>query len=140
MPTTPIQRFTNDRLLPMYVGPDHPETNVALAPSIVYLKGTILGEITATPGTFAAYASGNVNGSETPKSILDRACATDAAGNITYGATPTGGVNGETHLTVPAFFGGAFKTSELVGLDANAATKLGGHLVNGTLADGIYSF
>ena len=139
MPTSPSQTFTNDRLMNFYSDVPHQQQAVRLKPSTVFAKATILGEI-GTTGVFAAYASGNADGTETPKCILDRACATDASGNITFGATATGGYNGETHPTAPAFFNGSFRTTELVGFDANAATKLGGHLVSGSIADGVYTF
>lgn len=140
MPTTPVNTFSAAVLVPMYPTPPSACQPVKLGNSLTLAKGTVLGEVTATPGTFKAYASGNVDGSETPKCILQYDSATDASGNITFGTTAVGGEFGETHKVAPAYYGGAFKTSELVGFDANAATKLGGHLVSGTVADGVYAF
>ena len=140
MATTPVNTFSAAVLVPMYATPPHAIQPDKLATSDVLAKGTVVGEATATPGTFKAYASGNVDGSETPKGFLQYDCATDASGNITFGTAATGGEFGETHKTAPVYFAGVFKTSELVGFDANAATKLGGHLVSGTVADGVYAF
>lgn len=140
MASSPTYTYSEDQLIPMYPNIPHPVQPVKLAASTVFPKGCVIGEVTATPGTFKPYASGNADGSETPKCILQYPCATDASGNITFGGAATGGEHGETFKSAPAFMGGAFKTSELSGFDANAADKLGGHLVSGTVANGVYSF
>lgn len=145
MPTTATNTYSVDRLVPVYNAEDALRINVKLPASVTYAKGTILGEVTATPGTYAAYASGSSDGSQTPKCILEYACATDASGNITLGTTASGGPFGETLLAAPAYFQGAFKTAELVqsgagAIDANAVTKLGAHLVSGTIVDGVIVF
>ncbi|MEA2573945.1 MAG: hypothetical protein QOH93_1243 [Chloroflexia bacterium] len=139
MPQNPSKTFSNARLIPFYPGVPHPQQAVRLKPSTVFEQGRLVGEI-GTTGVFSPYDADNEDGTEIPKGIVDRPCATDAQGEITYGAAATGGPSGETHLTVPAYFGGAFKTTDLVGLDENAATVLGGHLISGSIADGIYSF
>jgi hypothetical protein len=142
MPTAATTTYSGNRLVPVYNAEDALRQPVKLPASVVYAKGTVLGELTATPGTFKAYTSGASDGSQIPKSILEYACATDASGNITLGGAATGGQFGETRLVVPAYFTGAFKTAELVqtgagAIDANAVTVLGAHLVSGTLADGV---
>lgn len=87
-------------------------------------------------GTFAAYAAGNTDGSQNPTCILKFPCATDASGQITYGTVAGGGEWGQSSISTPAYFGGYFRTQELVGLDANAVTKLG-KLSSGTIASGV---
>jgi hypothetical protein len=62
MPTSPSQTFTNDRLMNFYSDVPHPQQAVRLKPSTVFPKGCTLGEI-GTTGVFAAYASGNADGS-----------------------------------------------------------------------------
>lgn len=94
----------------------------------------------ATAGTFKTYASGNSDGSQTPKCILPYDVVTDAAGFISFCDTATGGIWGEKTFDIDVWISGAFYTSELVGLDANAVTKMGGLLVSGTIAAGIYKF
>jgi hypothetical protein len=89
-----------------------------------------------TGGTFAAYAAGNTDGSQNPKCILKHPSATDAFGNVTLGGTAGGGEWGQAYSYAQAYFSGFFRTKDLVGLDAGAATALGG-LSSGTLADGI---
>lgn len=133
MPTAATTTWSAaNRLDPVFNPEDAKEIDVALAASLTYVKGTVLGEVTATPGTFKPYASGNVDGSEIPKLILRYACVTDASGNITLL-----GEQGQTYKAVPAFMNGFFKTSELTGMDANAVTKLGAALVSGNLTTGI---
>lgn len=87
-------------------------------------------------GTFKAYTAGASDGSQAPKCILAYDCVTDASGNITWG----GSEFGQTRKSAPAYFQGTFRTDEIVGLDAAALTALGGHLVNGTVGFGIFTF
>jgi hypothetical protein len=87
-------------------------------------------------GTYAAYASGNGDGTQVAKCILPYACATDASGNITMGATASGGFWQQTSPSIDAYFKGHFDTTQLVGLDAAGAANLG-RLVSGTAAAGV---
>jgi len=136
MATTPITTFTSQTLIPMFDGEDALQIPVSLPASVTYAAGTVLGELTATPGTYKAYASGNADGSQVPKVILKYACATDASGNITIGTTNAGGMWGETQLNAPAYFAGTFRLADLVGLDANAVTVLGARFITGSIAAG----
>jgi hypothetical protein len=89
-----------------------------------------------TGGTYTAYAAGNTDGSQTAKCILKYPCATDAFGNVTLGTTAGGGEWGQAYSYAQVYFTGFFRCQDLVGLDAAAATALGG-LVSGTVANGI---
>jgi len=130
------------RLDPLYNPEDAIAQHVALAAG-TYVRGTVLGEVTATPGTYKAYAAANADGSQNPAMLLMYSCVVDASGNVTLGNSPTGGggefgqFNGKS---VPAYMGGIFRTQELVGLDANAVTKLSGRLLEGTVAAGQFTF
>lgn len=142
MPTSPTNIYGLQRLVPVYPLPDVARQPVKLPASVVYARGTVLGEVTATPGTFKAYASGNVDGSQTARCILEYDCATDASGNITFGGTAGVEPYGITRPVAPAYFIGSFKTAELVqsgagAIDAGAVTSMGAHLISGTLADGV---
>ena len=65
-----VNAFSNRKLEPMF-RPDKVEVNnIKLTASTTYAAGTILGEVTATPGTYKTYASGNSDGSQYPKCIL----------------------------------------------------------------------
>jgi head decoration protein D len=145
MAASATNTYSADELIPMYPDVPHPMQPVKLPASVTYPKGTVLGEVTATPGTFKAYDDAAVDGTATARCILQRACATDASGNITFGTSATGDAFGQTHKSAPAFFGGSFKTSDLKqsgagAIDAAAVTDLGGHLISGTLSNGVLVF
>jgi hypothetical protein len=133
MPTSATQQYSGVRLDP-YMDPDLARAfNVQLPNSVTYAAGTVLGEITASPGTFKAYASGSVDGSQNPRAILIYACTTDASGNITIP-----GEFGVTLKSVPAFYTGVFRSEDLTGLDATALTNNGTwKLIEGTTTAGI---
>jgi hypothetical protein len=95
---------------------------------------TAVAGVAGTPGTFGPYASGNSDGSQNPKCILRYDCITDSAGLISLGDT-AGGEWGHKMKSIDAWFDGTFRTEDLVGLDANAVTKLG-RLLNGTIYHG----
>lgn len=110
-------------------------------------SGTTIASTTAgvavTPGQYKAYASGNSDGSQIPKCILMRACQSDASGNITESSTSgqAGGQWGQTYLVTDAYYTGAFRVADIIGLDANAVTVLGGRFIQGKLSDdGIFVF
>jgi len=129
MPTTPFQTYSLTRLDPVYDSVvQSSEINVNLAASTTYARGQVLGEITATPGTYKPYASANTDGSQVAKLLLRYPCTTDALGNIT-----STGELGVTDKSIDAFKRGEFRIEELVGLDANAVTNLGGHIVAGAV-------
>lgn len=136
MPTTAIATFGAGRVDPLKDPKDGDIEVINLKVSTTFAAGTILGEVTATPGTYAPYASGNVDGSQNPTHVLQYACVTDASGNITFGAGPAGTSEwGQTFKGAPAYRSGEFNCADLVGLDANAVTKLG-RLVQGTVSSG----
>jgi hypothetical protein len=92
---------------------------------------------TTTGSTAAQYSFYNAAGSGTPTCILKYGCATDAAGAVTFGAQAGGAyMTGVTYPYAMAYFGNTFATQDLVGLDTNAATKLG-RLSSGTVSAGI---
>jgi Bacteriophage lambda head decoration protein D len=132
VPTTPTNTFSAVGLEP-YFDPEGAKLyNVKLPNSVTLLKGTLLGELTASPGTFKTYANANADGSEVAKAILQYDVSVDSSGNHMVG----GGEHGETLKYAPAYFAGTFRTTELVGLDAPALTDLG-RLISGSLADGV---
>lgn len=93
--------------------------------------------ITGQPlGTYKAYNDSNSDGSQTAAGILQYDCATDSSGNITLGTASGGGNFQQTQKIAPMYINGAFYTSELTGLDANAVADLG-RLIEGTVTTGI---
>jgi hypothetical protein len=107
---------------------------VALATG-TYPAGQVIGELTATPGTFAAYAAANSDGSQVAKMILRYAYIANADGTVNPGNAAAGEL-GQTERGAIAWRAGAFKTVDVVGLDANAVGQLG-KLARGTVADGL---
>lgn len=103
--------------------------------STVIAKGTVVGEITASPGVVKAYATGNVDGSQNPIGIMQYDVASDASGNITLGGAAGASEWGQTSKGCPVYTRGKFATADLVGLDAGGAAKLG-RLVRGSVTDG----
>lgn len=133
MPTTAIQQYSGSRLEPYMDAEDALCIDVQLPASATYAAGTVLGELTATQGTYKAYASGNADGSQNPKAILVYAATVDGSGNITLP-----GEFGATVKAVPVYIAGTFATADLTGLDATALTNSGGwRLIEGTVTAGI---
>jgi hypothetical protein len=144
MPTTAVQTYSNTRLDPLM----DPLTafrgivNVGLKASTTFTKGMVLGEITASPGVYGPYATGAGDGTANAAVILQYDCVTDASNNIT--------VMGEwavTRKSAPVYTHGTFSLADIVttgtgALDAGAVTKLGGRIVQGTIASasGIFTF
>lgn len=135
MPTTHVDSYTNDRLVPMYGPEENFRLSVKLADG-TYAKGTVLGEVTASPGTYKAYNNANADGSQTARLILARACVV-ASGVITFNTSNGSGTNGFTQRTVDAYRGGTFKSTDLVGLDAAGVTDFGAKFLQGDLTSGI---
>ncbi len=138
MPTSPISTYGAGRVDPLRYSDDVIMKAVNLKASTTFPQGTILGEITATPGTYGPYASGNSDGSQNPALILQYACVTDALGNITLGTGAAGQEWSQTSKGAPCYVpnGQVWSCADLVGLDANAVTKLGGVLLEGTVSAG----
>lgn len=143
MPTTATTIYGYARLVPMYEPEEDCEIPVNLPVSVSYAKGTVLGELTASPGTAKAYTDANSDGSGVAKYLLPMDCATDASGNITVGSLTAGAAPfGMTAKSVGVYARGTFKTAELVqsgagAVDAAALADLGAHLMYGTIADGV---
>jgi hypothetical protein len=137
MPTTPVATFGAGRVDPLKSPDECIVEVVGLKASTTFAAGTLIGEITASPGTYGPYATGNVDGTQNPTHILMYACITDASGNVTLGSSVAAGAGewGQTQKGAPAYASGEFSCVDLVGLDAGAVTKLG-RLIQGTVSSG----
>lgn len=138
MPTSATYTYSGGRVDPAMNAGDAMASmlRVKLKASITYAAGTVLGEVTATPGTYGPYASANVDGTQNASVILTRAVTTDASGNITN-ANEWGAVESD----VSVYTLGQFRIQDLVGLDANAVTKMGGRITEGAIGgNGIFTF
>ena len=112
MSNTAVNTFGNQKLEPYYAGVPHVLESVKLPASVTYPRGTLLGELTATPGTFSAYAAANSDGSQFPKAILSFDVTTDASGNAMIAGLAPFGLQAATP-TAPAYFAGAFRCEDL---------------------------
>lgn len=131
-----IQTYSYKQVTPLYASDEAMRRAVALKPSTTFLAGTLLGEITATPGVFGAYASGNVDGTQNPNRLLPFDCITDASGNITKGTGIVAGAGpyGITELTADCYVSGVFLIAEIPNQDAAGLAKAGRILGNGEFA------
>ena len=147
MPTsTQAQKFSNYKLEPAQNPGMAMIRNVKLPVSVSYKAGTLVGEVSATPGTFKAYASGSVDGSQIVKGILVYDVATDASGNVslTQTAGNVGGEFGQQQPYAGIYIRGMFYTQDLPqsgagSIDAASMTTTGSQLIlkNGTTALGM---
>jgi hypothetical protein len=133
VPTAPVHTFSGNKLIPYYRPNDALAGHFRLPNSTTLAAGTVVGELTATPGSAKAYASGNADGSQVPVGVLMYDVTVDAAGNHSWG----GGFWGETFPSAPAYVRGAFATTDLTGLDAAALTNGKWRLLHGTVASGV---
>ncbi len=131
MPSTFTTSWTATRVDPLYRPDLALAIDIAIPISTTIPKGTVMGELTASPGVFKAYASGNVDGSQVARGILVYTVTSDASGNITIE-----GEFGQTYKTCPVWVKGIFACSDLVGLDAAGLTNMGGALVRGPITVG----
>ena len=131
---TQLQSYTKNPIESAISTDDFVLMHVNLATSTTFAKGTAIAESIQTPGTFAAYSSGNTDGSANATAILPFTCSTDASGNITVGQNSD--PYGVTYKSVPAIFGGYVRTSDVASLDATLAAKLG-KIARGTTTAGI---
>lgn len=122
MPASAFRTFSGQMLMPVK-NPRGGQTEVIrLKPSTTFPFGTIVGPITATPGFYGPYASGNVDGTQNATHILMYACTTDASSNVTKGDGTAGNEWGATELGAPAYRAGYFANEDIDNLDAGLFT------------------
>ena len=141
MSNTAVNTFGNQKLEPYYSGTPHVLESVKLPASVTYPRGTLLGELTATPGTFSAYAAANTDGSQFPKAILAYDVSTDASGNALIAGLAPFGLLAATP-SAPAYFNATFRSEDLKqtgagAIDANAVTGPYMRIISGTIAAGV---
>jgi hypothetical protein len=136
MPTAAADTFVIDRVVPIMNADRARRYHVPLGVG-TYLKGTILGEITAS-GLYIAYVDAAGDGSGIARNILEYACVVDASNNITIADG-----SGATVKTAPVYMPGGgivFQGTDLVGLDASGFAELQGVILDGSLATGLLQF
>jgi hypothetical protein len=137
MPTSATDTFTIAGLVPAFQPDKTLPLSVKLVASTTYPAGCLLGEVTASPGTFGPYASGASDGTQNPKAILKYALTTDANGAFSLGQYSGARQDAE------AYFKGVFRTDDLPqsstgAINATALTNQPGwKLLEGTIATGL---
>jgi hypothetical protein len=111
-------------LIPLKEGDEAATEPIQLRPSSTYPAGQVVGEITASAGIYGIYAAANTDGTQIPTHLVMYSCVTDAQGNVYLGSTATSEW-GQSTTYMPAYRKGYFSCADLVGLDANAVTRLG---------------
>jgi hypothetical protein len=139
MPGTALYNFTNVKLEAV-MNPDLARTiAVKLKPSTTFARGTILGEITASPGVYGAYDHTANDGRQVAKCILAYDVTTDVNGNptgITFPYPPW------PDLSVPAYSSGYFSCADMANVAelAFALAQAGfARLIQGTATAGIFA-
>ena len=149
MSNTAFNVYSNQKLEPYYLTPAPAEMTIKLPVSVSYARGTLLGELTASPGTFSAYASGNTDGSQFVKALLSFDTTTDASGNCFVAAVAPYGIVASSPGSA-AYFRGAFRSEDIKGaagtgtgpgtLDANAVAGPYMKVVSGSTTAGVVVF
>jgi hypothetical protein len=142
MPTSALYSFTQDMLVSSRNPDLARQQAVKLKASTTFVKGAILGEISATPGTYNTYDPNAVDGTQLPKCILAYGVVTDASGLPTL----IGGVYPLPDNNVPAFTRGDFDCATIDTAMGDAGSLLTAaiaaanwRLTAGTAAAGIVS-
>lgn len=117
MPATYTNRYTHDKLEPAIFPEDVRSIVVNLAVSTTFVKGQVLGRVTAS-GLYDDYNDAAVDGLEVARAIMPYACSTDASGNVSFGDIGSG------EKTVDVYVAGCFKESDLTGWNAAAAVDM----------------
>lgn len=116
--------------MPLMVATSALTAGVGATPTVAVAATTAGNRV----GLWGHYSDAANDGREVAKAIAQYSFRTDNMGRVVYATgSPE---HGDYHTNAPAYFKGSFKTSELVGLDANAVADLG-RLSMGTLTDGV---
>lgn len=140
MPTAAFNTFTGKKLVPAINPAQSAVMEIKIGASKTLLNGTIMAEVTATPGIFDAYASGGAGGLGVPKGVLMYDVTTDGSGNITNLSGPFASVPADTN--VPMYVKGVFFTTDIVGSPAIIGTAITdglGKLLQGSTTTGLYT-
>lgn len=133
MPTSATNYYSAAKLEPAYA-PECAQTDRFKVASGTYVKGTVLGFVSAT-GAVKAYADGNNDGSQTAAVIAQYDMYSDGT-NVSI--TSAGALlPGETATTAPCYIAGFFKCSDLTGLDANGITDMRARLIGANTTSGV---
>lgn len=132
MPTTALNTYVDNKLIPSR----HPELALQepfqMTPSTTFTKGMALAIVTAT-GKVGIYADAGAGGLGVFRGLCPFACVSDSAGNITVQG---GNILAGTRDTIPVWIAGFFFSADISGVDAAALADVAGHIVWGDLTTG----
>jgi hypothetical protein len=109
---TPIMTWAPDQL-ESQLGYEIKYKTARLAASTSYPKGTWLGPVVASPGTYGLYVHGHSDGTQLPGAITTRAYYTDSNGNIFEGSQASEEVPGVSQLNANLAIGGCFRETDM---------------------------
>ena len=132
MPVSDVRMYGGKRLDPKSESSD-PLTEYVNLLSGDYVAGTLLGELTSLPGTFAPYNSTNNDGSEVPSVILKYSVTIDTDGHAVKSNVEDNWLVPQNVVAMPAYVTGLFDADDLVGLDQHAIDTLGRSIGSGQL-------
>lgn len=136
MPTAAIHTFSNAKLTSAINPGSADVKEIKIGASKTLVKGTIMAEVTATPGVYDAYANGGAGGLGAPKGLLMYDVTTDAAGLITNLSGPFAAISAD--INVPMYYRGVFKTGDITGDIAEAINDGMGKLLEGDVTAGLW--
>lgn len=137
MPTTNLYTIPQVKLEPIQA-PELARTLAAkFQANATITKGTLLGEVSATPGVYAAYNHSAGDGLQVVKGIAMYDVSTDAAGLVTN----LGGLIPSANLSAPIYYGGYFACGDVANATELDDAIAAGHcrLVQGTSTTGIFA-
>lgn len=139
MPATFSQSYAYSKLEPMFERPDAGYHPVAFKPSQTIVRGTILGQVTAT-GLYAIYIAANGDGTEVARCIAMYDMVVLASGKVVLGldiTTTDIGIDG--YPSAPVYLNGMFDTTKLnvngtQGITPAVVSGLSGRMFSGLAA------
>lgn len=137
MPTAATTTFTQSKVVP-FINPNLAAVkDIKIGASKTLVAGTIMAQVTATPGVYDAYATGGAGGLGTPLGILMYDVTTDSNGVITSISGPF--AVGQADMNVPMWYAGVFKCDDIHGdTVAHAITDGLGKIIEGDSLTGLW--
>ena len=136
MPTANTYTYAQTKLEPMQAPELAKELSAKFGASIDYAKGTLVGELVASPGVYVPYDHTGADGSQVLKGILIYHIVTDADSKITSIGGPVFGLVSNA----PIYIGGYFACEDVANPteldDAIAAFYC--KLIQGTSTTGVF--
>jgi hypothetical protein len=139
MPTTASRSYACQKCEP-FRDPQDARTRAVkfVASAVDLVRGQIMAQVTSS-GLWGAYDATSITGLETARGILVWDTQVSSAGLVSYAETAStvGDEWGVQFNDGLIYVSGAFRTTDLTGLTAEAIEDLGARLETGSIADGV---